>query len=43
VFVSSKVQPGEPAPLVLALRGFTGTTLTFVRGTAVDMAEAYYL
>jgi predicted esterase len=40
VFVSSKVQPGEPAPLVLALRGFTGTTLTFVRGTAVDMAEA---
>jgi predicted esterase len=40
VFVSSKVQPGEPAPLVLALRGFTGTPLTFVRGTAVDMAEA---
>jgi pimeloyl-ACP methyl ester carboxylesterase len=39
VFVSSKVMPGEPAPLVLALRGFTGTTLTFVRGTAVDMAE----
>lgn len=39
VFVSSKVQPGEPAPLVLALRGFTGTTLTFVRGTAVDEAE----
>jgi predicted esterase len=39
VFVSSKVKPGEKAPLVLALRGFTGTTLTFVRGTAVDMAE----
>ena len=39
VFVSSKVKPGEEAPLVLALRGFTGTTLTFVRGTAVDMAE----
>jgi predicted esterase len=39
VFVSSKVRPGEKAPLVLALRGFTGTTLTFVRGTAVDMAE----
>ena len=39
VFVSSKVRPGDKAPLVLALRGFTGTTLTFVRGTAVDMAE----
>jgi predicted esterase len=39
VFVSSKVKAGEKAPLVLALRGFTGTTLTFVRGTAVDMAE----
>jgi len=39
VLVSSKVKPGEKAPLVLALRGFTGTTLTFVRGTAVDMAE----
>jgi dienelactone hydrolase len=39
VFVSSKVKPDEPAPLVLALRGFTGTTLTFVRGTAVDQAE----
>jgi predicted esterase len=40
VFVSSKLKPGEKAPLVLALRGFTGTTLTFVRGTAVDKAEA---
>ena len=27
------------APLILALRGYTGTTLTFVRGTAVDLAE----
>lgn len=39
VFVSSKVRPDEPAPLILALRGFTGTTLTIVRGTAVDLAE----
>src|SRR5690606_10126368 len=39
VFVSSKVKKGEKAPLILALRGFTGTTLTFVRGTAVDLAE----
>jgi predicted esterase len=39
VFVSSKVKPGDKAPLILALRGFTGTTLTFVRGTAVDLAE----
>jgi dienelactone hydrolase len=40
VFVSSKVKPGTKAPLVLALRGFTGTTLTIVRGSAVDLAEA---
>jgi dienelactone hydrolase len=40
VFVSSKVKKGAKAPLVLALRGFTGTTLTIVRGSAVDMAEA---
>jgi predicted esterase len=39
VFVSSKVKKGKKAPLVLALRGFTGTTLTIVRGSAVDMAE----
>jgi dienelactone hydrolase len=39
VFVSSKVKKGTKAPLVLALRGFTGTTLTIVRGSAVDMAE----
>jgi predicted esterase len=39
VFVSSKIKPGEQAPLIIALRGFTGTTLTFVRGTAVDLAE----
>ena len=39
VFVSSKVKKGEKAPLIIALRGFTGTTLTFVRGTAVDLAE----
>jgi predicted esterase len=40
VFVSSKVKKDQPAPLIIALRGFTGTTLTFVRGTAVDLAEA---
>jgi pimeloyl-ACP methyl ester carboxylesterase len=40
VYVSSKIRAGEKAPLILALRGFTGTTLTFVRGTAVDLAEA---
>ena len=39
VFVSSKIKPGQKASLVLALRGFTGTTLTFVRGSAVDQAE----
>jgi len=39
VFVSSKVRENEKAPLIIALRGFTGTTLTFVRGTAVDLAE----
>jgi dienelactone hydrolase len=39
VYVSSKVKQDQKAPLVIALRGFTGTTLTFVRGTAVDLAE----
>lgn len=39
VFVSSKVKPGQKAPLIIALRGFTGTPLTFVRGTAVELAE----
>jgi dienelactone hydrolase len=39
VFVSSKIAPGEKAPLIVALRGYTGTTLTFVRGTTVDLAE----
>jgi predicted peptidase len=39
VFVSSKVKMDQKAPLIIALRGFTGTTLTFVRGTAVDLAE----
>jgi len=39
VFVSSKIKPGKKAPLIVALRGYTGTTLTFVRGTTVDLAE----
>jgi poly(3-hydroxybutyrate) depolymerase len=40
VYVSSKIKKGRKAPLVIALRGYTGTTLTIVRGTAVDLAEA---
>ena len=39
VYVSSKIRKGQKAPLILALRGFTGTTLTFIRGTTVDLAE----
>ena len=39
LFVSSKVERGKKAPLIIALRGYTGTTLTFVRGTTVDLAE----
>jgi len=39
MFVSSKVVRDSKAPLIIALRGFTGTTLTFVRGTAVDLAD----
>ena len=39
VYVSSKVRKDQKAPLIVALRGFTGTTLTLVRGTAVDLAE----
>ena len=39
VFVSSKIEPRAKAPLIIALRGYTGTTLTFVRGTTVDLAE----
>jgi dienelactone hydrolase len=39
VYVSSKIRKGQKAPLIIALRGFTGTTLTFVRGTTVDLAE----
>jgi dienelactone hydrolase len=39
VFVSSKIGPRQKAPLIVALRGYTGTTLTFVRGTTVDLAE----
>lgn len=39
VYVSSKLKPGDKAPLIIALRGFTGNTLTIVRGTALDLAE----
>jgi predicted peptidase len=39
VYVSSKIKPGDKAPLIVALRGFTGNTLTIVRGTALDLAE----
>ncbi len=41
VYVSSKLKPGDKAPLIVALRGFTGNTLTIVRGTAVDLAEEH--
>lgn len=41
VYVSSKIEPGEKAPLIIALRGFTGNTLTIVRGTALDLAEEH--
>lgn len=40
VYVSSKIKAGQKAPLIVALRGFTGNTLTIVRGTALDQAEA---
>ena len=33
MFVSSKVKKDQKAPLTIALRGFTGTTLRFVRET----------
>lgn len=41
VYVSSKIKPGDKAPLIMALRGFTGNTLTIVRGTALDLAEEH--
>lgn len=39
VFVSSKVQKGKPAPLIVALHGFGGDSNFIVRGKLVDLAE----
>jgi poly(3-hydroxybutyrate) depolymerase len=41
LFVSSKVRPGEPSPLIVALHGLGGSHETFVRETyrAVALAE----
>ncbi|OYW45663.1 MAG: hypothetical protein B7Z08_04520 [Sphingomonadales bacterium 32-68-7] len=40
VFVSSKVRPGVPAPLVVALHGLGGDSNFIVREKLVDQAEA---
>ncbi|MBO9519352.1 MAG: prolyl oligopeptidase family serine peptidase [Porphyrobacter sp.] len=39
VFVSSKVKPGIPAPLIVALHGYGGDSNFIVRGRLVDLAE----
>jgi predicted esterase len=39
VFVSSKVKPGTPAPLIVALHGYGGDSNFIVRGRLVDLAE----
>jgi pimeloyl-ACP methyl ester carboxylesterase len=40
VFVSSKITKDKKAPLVIALHGMNGTPGTFVRGDAIEQAEA---
>src|SRR5574339_250114 len=40
LFVSSKVKPGEPAPLIVALHGYGGDSNFIVRDRLVDLAEA---
>jgi predicted peptidase len=40
LFVSSKVKPGVPAPLVVALHGYGGDSNFIVRDKLVDEAEA---
>jgi len=39
VFVSSKVTPDKPAPLIVALHGYGGDSNFIVRGRLVDLAE----
>jgi hypothetical protein len=39
VFVSSKVKPDTPAPLIVALHGYGGDSNFIVRGKLVDLAE----
>ena len=39
VFVSSKVKPGTPAPLIVALHGYGGDSNFIVRDRLVDLAE----
>jgi predicted peptidase len=39
VFVSSKVRPDVPAPLIVALHGYGGDSNFIVRGRLVDLAE----
>lgn len=39
VFVSSKVKPGTPAPLIVALHGYGGDSNFIVRGRLIDLAE----
>ena len=39
VFVSSKVAPGTPAPLIVALHGYGGDSNFIVRGRLIDLAE----
>ncbi len=37
VFVSSKVKPGKPAPLIVALHGYGGDSNFIVRGRLIDL------
>lgn len=39
VFVSSKVKPDKPTPLIVALHGYGGDSNFIVRGRLVDLAE----
>jgi predicted peptidase len=39
VFVSSKVKPDTPAPLIVALHGYGGDSNFIVRGRLIDLAE----
>jgi poly(3-hydroxybutyrate) depolymerase len=40
LFVSSRVRPGVPAPLIVALHGYGGDSNFIVRDRLVDLAEA---